>query len=145
MLDCCTPAAWLSLAEEASRGALAAVATVNGKSITYYELQQVFLSELQQLAQQQGRLSGRDYEIARYRALDALIGRNLIFQEIQNRKITVPDREINAEFQELISLFPSREEFDQEIAALGWTEQSLKRALGDQLKVDKLREQIATT
>ena len=69
----------------AQQGAMAAVAKVNGKTITYYELQQVFFSELQELAQQKGSISGRDYEVARYRALDALIGRNLIFDEIQNR------------------------------------------------------------
>lgn len=128
---------------DAQQGALAAVAKVNGRTITYYELQQVFFSELQQLAQQKGTISGRDYELARYRALDALIGRDLVFQEIQSRKITVPEREINSEYEELVSLFPSREEFEEQITALGWTERTLKNALGDQLKVQKLQEQIA--
>jgi foldase protein PrsA len=127
----------------AQQGAMAAVAKVNGKTITYYELQQVFFSELQELAQQKGSISGRDYEVARYRALDALIGRNLIFDEIQNRKITVPEREINAEYEELVNLFASKEEFQEQITAMGWTERTLKNALGEQLKVEKLQEQIA--
>ena len=42
----------------AQQGAMAAVAKVNGKTITYYELQQVFFSELQELAQQKGSISG---------------------------------------------------------------------------------------
>lgn len=127
----------------AQQGALAAAAKVNGRTITYYELEQAFFSELQQIAQQKGTISGLDYEIARYRALDALIGRDLIMQEIQKRKITVPDKDINAEYQELIGLFESKEEFDKQIAALGWTEATLRSAIANQLKVQKLQEQIA--
>src|SRR5690625_3316970 len=103
--------------------ARAAVAKVNGRSITNYELQQVFISQLQQLMQQQGQVPGRYYEVDRYQALDSLIGNSLIYQEIQDRKITVPEREVNDELQEIVNLFSSKEEFDQQIAVMGWTEQ----------------------
>src|SRR5690554_1373639 len=123
--------------------ALAAVAKVNGRSISNYELQQVFISQLQQLIQQQGQVPGKYYEVVRYQALDSLIGNSLIYQEIQNRKITVPEREINDEFQEIVNLFESKEDFNQQIALMGWTEASLKNALAEELKFTKLQEIIA--
>ncbi len=127
----------------ADQVALAAVATVNGQKITNYELQQVFISQLQQILQQQGQIPGQYYEVVKYQALDALIGQALISQEIKNRKITVPQKDINEEFQEIVNLFPSEEDFKQQLTYLGWTEQALKNALAEELKFARLQEEIA--
>jgi len=127
----------------ADQVALAAVATVNGQKITNYELQQVYISQLQQILQQQGQIPGQYYEVVKYQALDALIGQALITQEIKNRKITVPQQEINEEYQEIVNLFPSEEDFKQQLTFMGWTEQALKNALAEELKFARLQDQVA--
>ena len=128
----------------ADQVALAAVATVNGQKITNYELQQVYISQLQQILQQQGQIPGQYYEVVKYQALDALIGQALITQEIKNRKITVPQQSSQMRSTtKVVNLFPSEEDFKQQLTFMGWTEQALKNALAEELKFARLQDQVA--
>ena len=81
--------------------------------------------------------------MVKYQALDALIGQALITQEIKNRKITVPQQEINEEYQEIVNLFPSEEDFKQQLTFMGWTEQALKNALAEELSLLDFKDQVA--
>lgn len=122
--------------------AQAAIATVNGHPISYYEFQQNFFAQLQQTEQQQGRVEGTRLEAIRYQTLDALVGHILLTQEIENRNITVPDNEINEHLQEIKNQFPSEEDFQNQLQMTGLTEDQLKEYLAQDLQVEKLRDQV---
>lgn len=119
-----------------------AVAKVNGQSISLYDLYLTHLRFAQQVEQQQGPLTGRMHEALRYQALEALIDSVLVHQEIDKRKISASKAEVDAELQEIIDLFDSKADFQEQMKLAGITEDSLRRQLEHQIKVEKLQDQL---
>ena len=122
--------------------AQAAVATVNGQAISYYDFHQAFISQLQRIEQQQGILPGRSYETVKYQTLDLIIGNVLISQEIANREIKASSDEIDEELQKIIDQFPSEEDYKRQIEMIGWTEDYLKAVLAEEIQYEKLKDTI---
>lgn len=73
-------------------------------------------------------------------ALDTLITKNLINQEVEKEKINVTDKEINAELQELIDSYGGEETFEQQLTASGLTQDDIKEDIEVNLKIEKLLE-----
>ncbi len=125
-----------------STEAAAVVATVNGQAIHVYDLNQVFINQLQQIESQQGRLSGRAYEAVRYQALDTLIGSLVLHQEINERNLSASKAEIDAELQKIIAMFPSEEEYKTQLTNSGLTEDILRAQLAEEIKFNKLTMEV---
>lgn len=119
-----------------------AVAKVNGQTITLYDLYLTHLRFAQELEMQQGPLTERMHEALRYQALQALVDSILVNQEIEKRKITASKGEVDAELQQIVDLFGSEEDFRQQLKNAGLSEETLRRQLEHQIKVDKLQDQI---
>lgn len=122
--------------------AAAAVCVVNGQAISYYDLYQTFINRLQQIEEEQGLLPGRAYEAVRFQALESLIGSVLISQEIDNRKLTASKAEIDQEYQNIVDQFPSVDDFKLQLQWAGLTEDILKARLAEEIKFDKLKQEI---
>ena len=120
----------------------AAVATVNGQAISYYDFHQAFVSQLQRIEQQQGILPGRSYETVKYQTLDLIIGNVLLSQEIANREIKASSAEIDEELQKIIDQFPSEDDFKRQLEMMGWTEDYLKAILAEEIQYEKLRDTV---
>ncbi|NLJ74616.1 MAG: hypothetical protein GX331_06430 [Firmicutes bacterium] len=120
----------------------AAVATVNGQAISYYDFHQAFISQLQRIEQQQGILPGRSYETLKYQTLDLIIGNVLISQEIANREIDVSNAEIEEELQKIVDQFPSRDDYELQLEMIGWTEDQIKQILAEEIRFEKLRDEV---
>ncbi len=125
-----------------STEAAAVVATVNGQVIHAYDLQQVFLNQLQQLESQQGMIPSRSYEAVRYQALDSIIGSVVLGQEITNRKLSASKAEIDAELQKIKDLFPSEDDYKTQLTYAGLTESILRSQIGEEIKFDKLTREV---
>ncbi|WP_235991891.1 peptidylprolyl isomerase [Metabacillus schmidteae] len=73
-------------------------------------------------------------------ALDTLMTKNLINQEVEKENIKVTDKEIDAELQELIDSYGGEETFEQQLAASGLTQDDIKEDIEVNLKIEKLIE-----
>ncbi|WP_216776486.1 peptidylprolyl isomerase [Metabacillus halosaccharovorans] len=73
-------------------------------------------------------------------ALDTLITKNLIDQEVEKEKITVSSKEIDAELQELIDSYGGEETFEQQLTSSGLTQDDIKEDIEVNLKIEKLLE-----
>lgn len=118
------------------------VATVNGYSITVYDLYNAYIRFLQQLEQQQGPIPGRAHEAVRFQALEALVDSIVVNQEIEKRQLTASEAEIDAELQKIIAAFPSEEDYKAQLEAVGLSEAVLRSQLAYQIKIDKLQNEI---
>ncbi len=128
---------------EEAQMAQAAIATVNGQDISYYQFQQAFINQAQQAEQQHGRLQGTDMEVIRFQALEALVGNVLLTQEISNRNIQASRAEIDAELAEIKAQFETEEQFQQQLEWMGIDENYLRRAIEQDIQMDKLRADVA--
>jgi len=125
-----------------STEAAAVVATVNGQPIHLYDLHRAFLNQLQQIEAQQGTVPGRSYEAVRYQALDLLVGSLVLNQEIAKRNFSASPSEVDAELQRIIDLFPSEEDYKSQLQAAGLTEEILRAQLAEEVKYNKLTQEI---
>ncbi len=130
------------LTDDGGQTAQAAIATVNGTSISYFDFQQVYVSQLQQAQSESGRLDGRMMEIIKYRTFDSMVGNILIEQEISNRNIRVASADVNAALAELKEQFPDDEVYRQQLTMAGMTEADLKSLLEQDLRIEKLIETV---
>ncbi|WP_026558956.1 peptidylprolyl isomerase [Bacillus sp. J37] len=73
-------------------------------------------------------------------ALDTLITKKLINQEVEKEKITVSSKEIDAELQELVDSYGGEETFEQQLTASGLTQDDIKEDIEVNLKIEKLLE-----
>ncbi|HZH61266.1 MAG TPA: peptidylprolyl isomerase [Metabacillus sp.] len=73
-------------------------------------------------------------------ALDTLITKNLINQEVEKENITVTSEEIDAELQELIDSYGGEETFEQQLTASGLTQADIKEDIEVNLQIEKILE-----
>jgi len=73
-------------------------------------------------------------------ALDTLITKNLIKQEVEKENITVTSEEIDAELQELIDSYGGEETFEQQLTASGLTQEDIKEDIEVNLQIEKILE-----
>jgi len=129
--------AWTVCAQP-SKGASSSdtAARVNGAAVTQLELNRLFLAHAQvpySLVQEDPRA-----QEVRRQLLDLLIDRHLLLQEAKTLNMTVPQQELDEEFQGLIERFPSKEAFEETLKTEDLTPEAIRKNLGDQL----LRQQL---
>ena len=113
-----------------------AVAQVNGKKITYQELNNEFLArtrvpfdKVQEDPQAQQ---------ARKELLQQLIDSELVLEQAERQKLTVTPQAVDEQVKSIRARFPSEEGFKQALGANGLTAERLKA----NIKKDMLRQQI---
>ncbi|RUT48539.1 peptidylprolyl isomerase [Paenibacillus anaericanus] len=112
------------------KGKSEAVATVNGVKIS----KDVFYDEL--------TAPGAGAETV----LDALIKKELVKQEAEKAKITIPEADIQKEIQGYIDYYGSEENYKLALTQSGMTEEVLRKTIGENLTLTKLLEpQITVT
>lgn len=111
-------------------------ASVNGAIISQEELQT-------QMAQQQASLAALgagntpDETVLREQALNALISEELLLQAASEAGITVTDEEVNAQIEATRAQFPDEEAFNTALESEGFTEESLREQVQEQLTIQK--------
>lgn len=115
-----------------------AVAKVNGAVLTDRDL----LREMLQIFPYAGQHNGfpKDQEAnIRQGALQMIIFEELVYQEAQRRKLTVPDAELNKDLAAFKSQFHSKEEYDAYVKTeMGGNEENVKNKIKRSLLIDKL-------
>jgi peptidyl-prolyl cis-trans isomerase C len=113
------------------------LARVNGEAIARGDLE-AQISGLEARAGRPMPAERRD-EIVR-RLLDDMVNYRLLIQETRNRKISVPDAEIDARLTQIRGQFPSDEAFNELLAQRKMTIDQLRTDTRDDLAVTRLLE-----
>jgi peptidyl-prolyl cis-trans isomerase C len=113
-------------------------AQVNGKSITYQELNAEFLARTK--ARFESVQNNPRAQQARKEILDDIINGELLVQEAERQKIRVAPQAIEERFEDIRARFPSEEAFKQYLGASGLTPERLKARIRDEL----LRQRLIT-
>jgi peptidyl-prolyl cis-trans isomerase C len=114
----------------------AMVAKVNGKAINAAMLNQQLNAMMQQYAQQvpPDQLS-KLQPMLRQQAVAALVNQELLLEEADKEGISPSSDEIDAELEKIVSQFPTREQFDAQLAQAGITTDDLRSDLKRNLKI----------
>lgn len=75
-------------------------------------------------------------------ALDTLITKNLIEQEVEKEKVSVSKKDIDAELQELIDSYGGEETFNQQLATSGLTMEDVESDVKTNLQIEKILEPL---
>lgn len=117
------------------------IARVNGEEIKRDELQDAIKS----LEGQAGRPVPAEERDQVVRAvLNQLVTGHVLLQESRNRKVTVPDAEIENRVGQLRQRFPTEEEFAKALAARNLTLEKIRGELRKQLAIEKMIENEVT-
>jgi foldase protein PrsA len=73
-------------------------------------------------------------------AVDTLITKNIIDQEVKKEKVSVKQEEIDEELQKLIESYGGQEAFDQQLASSGLTQELLEEDIKTNVQIEKLLE-----
>ena len=112
------------------------VAKVNGKEITAAMLNQQINAMMQQYAQQvpPDQLS-KLQPMLRQQAVATLVNQELLQEEADKEGVSPSSDEIDAELEKIVAQFPTREQFDTQLAQAGVTDADLRRDLSRNLKI----------
>jgi peptidyl-prolyl cis-trans isomerase C len=117
------------------------IARVNGEAINKAELQDAITS----LEGQAGRPVPAEERDQVFRAvLDQLVTGHVLLQETRNRKVTVPDAEIESRIGELRQRFQTEDEFTKALASRNLTLEKIRGELRKQLAIEKMIENEVT-
>jgi len=111
-------------------------AKVNGVPITTLELDRSFQAHVQ-VPYTQVQEDPRAKEVLR-QILDNLIDRELLLQQAKSLKMAVPPQQVDTQMEQLVQRFPSKEAFEQALAAQNFTMDALKKDVEGQM----LRQQL---
>jgi len=115
------------------------VAKVNGKEITVAMLNQQINAMMQQYAQQVPPDQLNQLKpMLRQQAVAALVNQELLLEEAEKEGISPSSDDIDAELEKIIAQFPTREQFDAQLAQAGVTEVDLRNDLSRNLKIRML-------
>ena len=124
-----------TLACSCNRSAPANVAaTVNGRAITYAELEKQFQS---QFATPSGGASDDQVEIQKLEVLRTLVDGEIMLQRAEKQGLMATDADVEAKFNELKAPY-TQEEFQRQLNARKMTAEDLKAQLRRDLSVAKL-------
>lgn len=118
------------------------VAVVNGQPIPYAQFQQLFATNVQTYRQFYGPLQGQATEDLMYISLSNLIDSQLVYEAAQEADLPVSDSEVEDALAALKAQFPDDATYRQVLSQSGWTENRLRQRIREDLKVQKLEEQI---
>ncbi len=122
------------------------VAVVNGEKIPRPELEQKvnfvkqrYASQGQQLGQEQ--LSAMKKDIAQ-----SLVEKTLLYQKSRELGIQVDPEQVSSQMEQFKNQFPDEKQYEQQLSGLGYTEDSLRSEIEENMAIQQLIEkEIAST
>jgi len=113
------------------------VAIVNGKAISQNDFDRE-MKDIQQRLMKMGKSVGND-QLQEFKkdVLEALIDRELLYQESQNSGIKIEDTVINKQFSSLKNRFPSEEDFKNALRDMELSEAELTTRMRHDLAIQK--------
>lgn len=118
------------------------VVTVNGRDISYAQFQQLYASNVQTYRALFGAVQGQAAEELMYMSLRNLIEAELMYEAAEKEAPPVSDAEIAAALDELKASFDDEGAYRRALAQAGLTERRLRELIRDDLRVQKLQEQV---
>lgn len=117
------------------------VAVVDGEKITKNELSDR-VDKNKEVFKQQGLDLSDEKVLAKInkQTLDEMINEKVLLQNAKKEGITASDNEVSVAYDNLVSKFKSKDDFDKELSALKFTEKSLKENIGKQIVLKKYVE-----
>jgi len=113
------------------------VAKVNGIVITRADFDREMMRTQQRLMHRSESMADISPSQVRKEVLESLINQELLFQESKKKGIKVEANEIDAQLQQIIQQFPSKEEFLKALANMKTSEDVVKAQLKRQLTIQK--------
>jgi len=112
---------------------------VNGQNVTQQQISEAAeLFRKQQMMVAPEKLFEGGEEETRRGAARGIAGNMLMLEEVKARQWQPDEALVNRMASRFISQFPSREEFEAQLAAMGETEESMRRGMGEELLLDSL-------
>lgn len=118
------------------------IAAVNGRDVSYVRFQQLYASNVQTYRQLFGTVQGQAAEELMYMSLRNLIESELVYEAAAATELPVADAEITEVLNELKASFPDDATYRRALAASGMNERQLRDIIRDDLRVQKLEEQV---
>jgi len=113
------------------------IASVNGNQITQADLQEAVQS---MLASYEGQVPPEQLQqmqpMIKKQALENLINQKLLLQQAEKAGITADEKLVDARIKDLVSRFPSEEACMQQIQAAGYTKESLRNEINQNLTIE---------
>lgn len=117
------------------------VAIVNGMEVSRASFDDELDYFVKMYEAQGYQLTDEDHESLREHALDNLINTALLLAAAEEADITADDVDVQGELENTISLFESEEEFEEALAAEGYTRESYADMLTESLIIHALFEE----
>jgi len=122
----------------------AVAATVNGTTITFYDLDQAFRNLISQYdSKTLNQMDENSMTFLRRLILENLINNELLYQEAKSRRIKVSSSEIEEQIEAIRSQFPSEEDFRRYLEYQGLNLATLREAIKRELMIQKLEDNVA--
>lgn len=116
------------------------LAEVNGKKITYGEVED-FVQKQVQLISAQGQMPDENMmKMLRKKALDHLVNMELVQQELKKHGVTISDEDVNQAYQEEVQRMGGEEQMNAFLASRGATAEDLKEIIKQRLPIFKLQD-----
>ncbi|MDY6854175.1 MAG: peptidylprolyl isomerase [Thermodesulfobacteriota bacterium] len=120
------------------------VAVVNGVIFTQEDLDTEMLIIKKRLSMMKRPLNDSQLQDFKEKTLEKIIGRELLLQESQKKKIMIDDAKVNEEFMALKKRYESEDDFKKSLSANKLTEAGLKDRLKKSMAIKKLVDQLFT-
>ena len=120
----------------------ASVATVNGTDISYADFYQAYYSIVRQQEMYGQSITGQMVGQVQYYTLDQLVNQQLLIQAAENAKVKVEERVVDERYQAIQDNYPSKAMFEEDLKNSGLTSKGLKTLLRNNLKIEKLQEEL---
>lgn len=116
-------------------------AAVNGAPITS-NLLEIRTKQLSSVSSFHGRISDKELEEIKNKALDELITEELVYQESKRMGIAIPENEIDKRLKEIKKAYPSEDAFNKALSANSLDPNSYKKLIERELSIKKVRERL---
>ncbi len=119
------------------------MASVNGIVITRAQLDQQMdrmMMQMQGMGMTSPEQMASMRPMVKQRALDSLISQTLLVEEADRQGIKADEKEVEDQIAGFSSRFPSQEEFQKQLAAVGTSEEELREEINTGIKINTLLE-----
>lgn len=118
------------------------VAVVNGVIITQKDLDTEMTIIKERLAMMKRPLGDSQLQEFKEKTLEKIIGRELLFQESQKKKIKIDDAKVNEELMALKKKYASEDDFKKSLSEKNFNEADLKDRLKQSMAIKELVDQL---
>lgn len=115
-----------------------AIATVDGTPVTEAQLDEAAKAYQNQLSLQGRNVTDEQLTSIRGEILESLIRKTALLNEAEEMGVTVEDSEVKEELDKIKERFPSDEQYEQALESQGYTEESLRGEIRDDLIISGL-------